>query len=74
MPPSFFSSTVPASATAVDTSWCAGVVTTLLVVPVGGLLNRLNRNISRRIRLTMSFSTDTGIVPFWMSVCSAVPK
>ena len=34
------------------------------VVPVGGLLNRLKRNISVRIRCTIVFSVDRGIVPF----------
>src|SRR5580692_5567043 len=51
--PLFFSSTVPSSATSVDTAWWAGVVTGELVVPVGGLLNSLNRNICVRARDTI---------------------
>src|SRR3984957_4248460 len=48
VPPEFFSSTVPASATEVETAWFAGVVTTALVDPVGGVLKSLNLNISGR--------------------------
>jgi len=52
----FLSSTVPASATWFEIAWSAGVVTTVLVVPVGGLLNSLKRNSSRAIRRTISLS------------------
>ena len=72
-PPSFLSSVVPASATLVVTATCAGVVTVSVGVPVRGWLNRLNRNISVKTRCTIVFSTLTGMVPFWMAVCSAVP-
>jgi hypothetical protein len=73
-PPSFFSSTVPSSATRAATAWWAGVVTVALVVPAGGWLKIPKRNISVAIRLTMVSTTDLGIVPFSTSVCSAGPK
>ena len=73
VPPVFFSSTVPASATAVETAWCAGVVTTAPVDPVGGLLNSLNWNISVRMRLTMSLSVAMETWPSCTADSSAGP-
>ena len=73
MPPLFFSSTVPASATAAEVAWCAGVVTVALVVPVGGLLNSLNRNSSVRMRDTMPFSVAMLTWPACTAACSAGP-
>jgi hypothetical protein len=73
-PPSFLSSTVPSSATCSETAWWATVVTTALVVPVGGWLTMPKRNISVAIRPTMSSTTGLGIVPFCTAVSSAGPK
>ena len=72
--PEFFSSVVPASATCVASATCAGVVTVSVGEPVRGWLNRLNRNIWVKTFCTIVLIALTGIVPFWMSVCSAVPK
>ena len=73
VPPLFFSSTVPASATAAEVAWWAGVVTVALVVPVGGLLNSLNRNSSVRMRDTMPFSVAMLTWPACTAACSAGP-
>src|ERR1700729_4627416 len=54
--PLFLGRTVPVLATLVPIAWSACVVTTVLVVPVGGLLNSLKRNISRTIRRTIWLS------------------
>jgi hypothetical protein len=73
VPPSFLSSTVPASATAVETAWWAAVVTVALVVPVGGLLNSLNLNISVRMRLTMPLSVAMETWPSCTAASRAGP-
>jgi hypothetical protein len=73
VPRPFFSSTVPASATAADTAWCAGVVTVALVDPVGGLLKSLNRNISVRMRVTIWFSVAMLTWPASTAASSAGP-
>ncbi len=73
VPPLFFSSTVPASATAAEVAWCAGVVTVALVVPVGGLLNSLKRNSSVRMRDTIPFSVAMLTWPACTAACSAGP-
>ena len=54
---------MPVSATWSDSATWAGVVTFALVEPVRGLLSRLNRNISVRIRDTIVFTTVREIVP-----------
>ena len=69
----FLSSTVPASATVVETAWFAGVVTVAVVEPVGGLLNSLKRNISVRIRLTMSSRVPMLTWPSCTAAWSAGP-
>ena len=71
--PAFLSSVVPSSATDVATATSAGVVTVAEGEPVRGWLNRLYWNISVRTRWTMVFSALSGMVPFLMAVCSAVP-
>ncbi len=71
--PAFCSSTVPASATSRPVCACAGVVTVSVSDPVGGLANRLNRNISVRIRDTMPFSTDSGTCPACTAALSGAP-
>ncbi len=43
-------------------------------MPVRGSLNRLNRNISVRMRSTIVFTTDLAMVPFRTAVSSGVPK
>ena len=73
VPPLFFSSTVPSCATSADTAWWAGVVTVELVVPVGGLLKSLNRNISVRIRDTIWFSVAVLTSPACTAACRAAP-
>ena len=73
VPPEFFSSTVPASATEVETAWWAAVVTVALVDPVGGLLNSLNLNISVRMRLTMPLRVAIETWPSCTADSSAGP-
>lgn len=53
---------------------CRGLVTTLAVVPVGGLSNRLKRNISWSTREIAVLTVERGIEPFWTAVISACPK
>ena len=50
------------------------MVTVAPVEPVRGSLNRLNLNISVRMRYTIVFSTDLAIVPLRTAVSSGVPK
>src|SRR5262249_40688930 len=71
--PLFFSSTVPSSATWVATAWCALLVTLSWVLPVGGLLNKWNRNISVRIRAHMPSTTDLAMWPCRTAFSRAVP-
>src|ERR1035438_4252656 len=71
--PLFFSSTVPASATAAETAWCAGVVTVAVREPAGGLLNSLKRNSSVRIRVTISLRVERATWPELTAASSAGP-
>ncbi len=73
VPPLFFSSTVPDSATAAETARWAGVVTVAPVELLGGWLNSLNRNISVRIRVTISFSVVTATRPDSTAARRAAP-
>ena len=64
---------MPSSATVVAVFWCAVVVTVALVLPVGGLLNSLKRNISARMRDTMSSRVAMLTWPSSTAACSAEP-
>jgi hypothetical protein len=72
-PPSFLSSTVPASETSRPACAWPGVVTVAVSDPDGGRSNRPKRNISVRIRATMPSSVAVGTCPACTAALSGAP-